>query len=225
MRASTLWLNSVEQILIGCCRSDAQLAATVSVPLGRVHTKSSDMLPSLHGNHRSSVRTHRTAPPCAARATKVSVSNRQVLKRLRHPVRRRTGLRTQMAGVAGPFRQMAHHLHPDEPVVEEWRARPGLRTPPTGTDRAHQARSGFDGQHHRQGPPRRHGRAKKTDLSLLASPGAAGPPRLLHMVAADARTAVTFSLSPGQAHDAPDPLAQGASCSRAWGRKTKTSPC
>lgn len=34
----------------------------------------------------------------------------------------------------------------------------------------------------------------------------------IHMVAADARTAITFSLSPGQAHDAPT----GASCSSRW---------
>ena len=46
------------------------------------------------------------------------------------------------------------------------------------------------------------GALKKTDPSPSASPG-----RLDHqdsLVAADARTAITFSLSPGQAHDAPE---------------------
>ena len=43
------------------------------------------------------------------------------------------------------------------------------------------------------------------------------PTTKIHMVAADARTAVTFSLSPGQAHDAP----QGRRCSTAWAPKTR----
>ena len=53
--------------------------------------------------------------------------------------------------------------------------------------------SGVAGQHHRQG-------AKKNGpQSIGRSRG--GWTTKLHMVAADARTAVTFSLSPGQAHD------------------------
>ena len=46
------------------------------------------------------------------------------------------------------------------------------------------------------------GALKKTDRRLLANPAAAGTPKI-HMVAADARTAVVFALSPGNDHDAP----------------------
>ena len=45
------------------------------------------------------------------------------------------------------------------------------------------------------------GALKKTDPSRSSR---GGWTTKLHMVAADARTAVTFSLSPGQAHDAPE---------------------
>src|SRR6476619_6094265 len=47
------------------------------------------------------------------------------------------------------------------------------------------------------------GALKKTARKPSASPAADGTPKV-HMVAADARTAITFSLSPGQAHDAPE---------------------
>ena len=44
---------------------------------------------------------------------------------------------------------------------------------------------------------------KKRPPSPSASPAADGPPRFIS-VAADARTALTFALSPGQAHDGPE---------------------
>ena len=47
------------------------------------------------------------------------------------------------------------------------------------------------------------GALKKTDRSPSASPRG-GWTTKIHMVASDARTAITFSLSPGQAHDAPE---------------------
>ena len=47
------------------------------------------------------------------------------------------------------------------------------------------------------------GALKKTVPKPSADPAAVGTTKI-HMVAADARTAVTFSLSPGQAHDAPE---------------------
>jgi len=46
------------------------------------------------------------------------------------------------------------------------------------------------------------GALKKTVRRPLESPAADGLPR--HLVAANARTAITFALSPGQAHDAPE---------------------
>ena len=78
-----------------------------------------------------------------------------------------------------------------------------FETAATATDRAHQARSAVAGQHHRQGASRWDGGAKKNGpQSIGRSRG--GWTTKLHMVAADARTAVTFSLSPGQRHDAPE---------------------
>ena len=63
--------------------------------------------------------------------------------------------------------------------------------------------SGFDGQHHRQGPSRWYGCVKKNGPQSIGK-SRGGWTTKIHMVAADARTAITFSLSPGQAHDAPE---------------------
>ena len=155
------------------------------------------MLSSSDGTHRSSIRTHRATPAGPARQCKPF----EPAGTQRHPVCRRTWL--QMARVAGEIWQLAHHLYADEPLVEERGAGPGVRTPATRADRAHQARGDVDGQHHRQGPSRRDGCAKKKGpQSIGRSRG--GWTTKIHMVAADARTAITFSLSPGQAHDAPE---------------------
>ena len=62
---------------------------------------------------------------------------------------------------------------------------------------------GFDGQHHRQGPSRWYGCVKKNGPQSIGK-SRGGWTTKIHMVAADARTAITFSLSPGQAHDAPE---------------------
>ena len=94
-------------------------------------------------------------------------------------------------------------LHPDEPVVEERGARPSIRISAARADCAYQARSGFDGQHHRQGPSRWYGCVKKNGPQSIGK-SRGGWTTKIHMVAADARTAITFSLSPGQAHDAPE---------------------
>ena len=120
------------------------------------------MLSFADGDHPSSVRTHCALPAGATRQRQpVEPASAQ-----RHPVRRRAWL--QVAGAADPVRQLAHHLHPDEPLVQERGARPGLRAAPTGTDRAHPARGGVAGQRHRQGPSRRNGCATKNGPDLLA---------------------------------------------------------
>ena len=162
--------------------------------LGRVHTKVLNILQLGNGNYRSSVRTHcANSPSTTWQCQTVEPASAQ-----RNPVRRRAGL--QVAGIATPVWQLAHRLHPDEPMVEERSARPDIRIPAAGADRAHQAGGGVDGQHYRQGPSRRNGCAKKGgSQSIGKSRGG-----WIHMVAADARTAITFSLSPGQAHDAPE---------------------
>ena len=69
--------------------------------------------------------------------------------------------------------------------------------------RAHQDRGGVAGQHQRQGPSRRHRGAKKNGPQAIGK-SRGGWNTKVHMVAADARTAITFCLSPGQAHDAPE---------------------
>ena len=155
------------------------------------------MLSSSDGTQPSSIRTHRATPPGPARQCKPF----EPAGAQRHPVCRRTWL--QMARVTGEIWQLAHHPHPDEPLVEERGAGPGVRTPATRADRAHQARGDVDGQHHRQGPSRRDGCAKKKGPQAIGR-SRGGWTTKIHMVAADARTAITFSLSPGQAHDAPE---------------------
>ncbi len=155
------------------------------------------MIQFWHGNNRSPVSTYRAPSPSAAgQCQPFEPASAQ-----RNLVRRRAWL--QMAGVAGPVWQLAYHLHPHEPLVQERRTGPDIRTPPEGTDGAHQAGGGFDGQHYRQGASRRHGCVKKNGPQSIGK-SRGGWTTKIHMVAADARTAITFSLSPGQAHDAPE---------------------
>ena len=57
------------------------------------------------------------------------------------------------------------------------------------------------GQHHSQSPSRRSRRPKKRPTSHRTLPR--GLTTKIHMVAADARTAIIYALSPGQDHDGP----------------------
>ena len=92
----------------------------LTVRLGPVHASGAEMLPWPHGDYRSSVRTHCTSPARSARQRQtVELASAQ-----RDPLCRRAGL--QVAGVAAPIRQLAYRLHSDEPLVEEWGARPGV---------------------------------------------------------------------------------------------------
>src|SRR4249920_1091930 len=113
----------------------------------------------------------------------------------------RTGV--QMARPAQAIRQLAHHLHPHESLVEERRAGSGIRTVAARSDRPDQDRGRGLGQHCRQSAPGRHRGSKKNGPQAIGK-SRAGWTTKIHMVAADARTAITFSLSPGQAHDAPE---------------------
>ena len=110
--------------------------------------------------------------------------------------------RLQVAGSAGAVRQLAHDLYADEPVVEERRPGSRLRAPAARADRPHQGGGNGLGQHQRQGASGQHGRAKKNGPQSIGK-SRGGWTTKIHMVAADARTAVAFTLSPGQAHDAP----------------------
>ena len=99
--------------------------------------------------------------------------------------------------------ELAHDLHPYESLVQERGARPGLRTPATRPVDPYQAGGGVAGQHRRQGPSRRHGGSKKNGPQAIGK-SRGGWTTKIHLVAADARTALTFALSPGQAHDSPE---------------------
>ena len=145
------------------------------------------MLSFADGDHPSSVRTHCALPAGATRQRqRVEPASAQ-----RHPVRRRAWL--QVTGAADPVRQLAHHLHAHEPLVEERRPRPGLRAVAAGTDHAHPARGGVAGQHPRQGPSRRYGCATKNGPQSIGQ-SRGGWTTKIHLVAADARTALTFEL-------------------------------
>ena len=68
-------------------------------------------------------------------------------------------------------------------------------------DRADHDRSGLAGQHQGQGSSGWHGGVKKNGPQAIGK-SRGGWTTKIHMVAADARTAITFCLSPRQAHDA-----------------------
>ena len=93
---------------------------TILDGLGSVHTNSAEMLSSRHGDYRSSVRTHSAGPAGSARQRQTA----ELAGAQRDPVCRRAGL--QVARAAAPLRQLAYRLHTDEPLVEEWGARPGV---------------------------------------------------------------------------------------------------
>jgi transposase len=108
-----------------------------------------------------------------------------------------------MAWPAEAFWALAYGLHADEPLVQERRSRPRLREIADGADRAHQDRSVRSGLDLGEGPSGRHGGSKKNGPQSIGK-SRGGWNTKIHMVAADARTAITFALSPGNAHDAPE---------------------
>ena len=71
------------------------------------------------------------------------------------------------------------------------------------SDPPREDRSGGFGQYHRQGPSGWHGGVKKNGPQAIGQ-SRGGWTTKIHLVAADARTAIAFTLSPGQAHDAPE---------------------
>src|ERR1700675_646915 len=119
----------------------------------------------------------------------------------RNPVCGRAGL--QMAWPTRPVRQLAHRLCADESLGQERGARPGVREAATGADRAHQDRGVCARLDFGEGAPRRHRRVKKNGPQSIGK-SRGGWTTKIHMVAADARTAITFALSPGNSHDAPE---------------------
>jgi transposase len=109
----------------------------------------------------------------------------------------------QVARFAEAVRQLAHHLHADESLVKGRGAGPGLREAAAGTDRVHSDRSDRAGLDLGQGASGWHGGVKKNGPQAIGK-SRGGWNTKIHLVAADARTAIAFALSPGHAHDAPE---------------------
>src|SRR6478609_5758358 len=151
----------------------------------------------MHGDYASPVRPDRALPATAKRQRQPVESECVEC----NPVCRRA--RLQVARAAKAVRQLAHHLHAHESLVQGRCARPGVREVAACSGRSHQDRGRLAGQHQHQGAPRWHRGVKKNGPQAIGK-SRGGWNTKIHMVAADARTAITFSLSPGQAHDAPE---------------------
>ena len=119
----------------------------------------------------------------------------------RYSVRCRT--RLQVARTARALRQMAHCLYADEPLVQEWGSRPGVRAAWAGRNSGGQSRCALAGQYDGQGASGRDWSVEKNGPQAIGR-SRGGLTTKIHMVAADERTPVIFSLSAGQAHDAPE---------------------
>ena len=151
----------------------------------------------MHGNHRSAISSYRRLPsPATGQCEPLQFASTQ-----RHSIRRRAWM--QVAGIAETVWQLAYHLYPYESLVQSRGAGSALRKIAGGTDRPDQGRGRFPGQHHRQGASRRDWCVKKNGPQAIGK-SRGGWTTKIHMVAADARTAMTFCLSPGHAHDAPE---------------------
>ena len=108
-----------------------------------------------------------------------------------------------MAGSAQAVRQLAHHLYAHESLVKERGTGSRLCSVAAHPDHPREDRSRRLGQYHRQSPSGWHGGVKKHGPQAIGQ-SRGGWTTKIHLVAADARTAITFALSPGQAHDAPE---------------------
>ena len=108
----------------------------------------------------------------------------------------------QMARAAEAIRALAHSLHADEPVLQERCSRPRIREATDGADRPRQDRGLRPGLDLGEGASGRDWRSKKNGPQCIGK-SRGGWNTKIHMVAADARTAITFALSSGNAHDAP----------------------
>ena len=75
------------------------------------------------------------------------------------------------------------------------------------------------GQHQREGSPRRYGCSKKNGPQAIGK-SRGGWNTKIHLVAANDRVALTFALSPGQAHDA----VEGRKLLTAWQRRPNGVP-
>ena len=151
----------------------------------------------VQGNHRCTVSPHRAVVADATRPR----DSRQSARAKRHLVHRRAGV--HMARSAQAVRPLAHPLYAPESVVEARGAGSRMCTVAPPADHLRDDRSRSLGPSPRHGPSRWHGGVKKNGPQALGQSRGGGT-TTIQMVAADARTALTFALSPGQAHDAPE---------------------
>jgi len=106
-----------------------------------------------------------------------------------------------MARSTQAVRQLAHHLYSHESLGKERGAGSHLCLVATGSDHPREDRSRGLGQHHRHGPSEWYEGVKRNGPQAIGR-SRGGWTTKIHLVAADARTALTFALSPGQAQDA-----------------------
>ena len=105
-----------------------------------------------------------------------------------------------MAGASRTVRELAHHLHADEPLGGQRRPRPSVPTPTT-RQLINPEVLGLDSTSVKVHPDATGALKKRGPQAIGRS--RAGLNTKIHMVAASARSAVIFALSPGQDHDAP----------------------
>src|ERR1700761_2230475 len=107
-----------------------------------------------------------------------------------------------MARPAEAFRQLAQHLHADEPLEQGGRPGPGFCPAARGADTGCSYRPCVPGQHDGQSASRRHRGAQKNGPQAIGR-SRGGCTTKIHLVAANDRCALMLKLSPGQAGDAP----------------------
>ena len=108
----------------------------------------------------------------------------------------------QVARIAAPVRQLAQYLCTHESLGQEGRAGSGVRQVATRADSATQDRSLQLGLDLGESASRRDWGFKKNGPQAIGK-SRGGWNTKIHLVAANARTAIIFCLSPGEAHDAP----------------------
>lgn len=111
-----------------------------------------------------------------------------------------------MKGIAGEIREMAYSVHPLEQMEQKRRTAADVRGTAAGGDHRNQGGKRLHGQHHGKSAPGWDGCFKTSGpQSIGRSRG--GFTTKIYMVTASDRAAIGFSLSGGQAHDAPEDIA------------------
>ena len=107
-----------------------------------------------------------------------------------------------MAWIAQAIRQLAQYLCAHESLGQEGCIGSGIRQAAAGANSAHQNRSFQFGLDLGESASRRDWGFKKNGPQAIGK-SRGGWNTKIHLVAANARTAIIFCLSPGEAHDAP----------------------